>query len=143
MTKQLRYQQVSTTDHEYKLTVTPASKIPVGRSNITLLIAQLVIEIYSSLQLSTANGVSRTALNSVFNFNKIPDSFFLQIRSYQKMKNESFFLETENLNEPGDRFTKGRKFVLRVMTVSLLIRIYDLGVFTITLNFAITFYCKS
>jgi len=77
MTKQFSYHQVSTTDHEYKLTVAPASKISAGRSNITLLIAQLVIEIYSSLQLSNANGVSRTTLNSVFNFNQIPvKSFF-------------------------------------------------------------------
>jgi hypothetical protein len=76
MTKRFSYHQVSTTDHEYKLTVAPASKISAGRSNITLLIAQLVIEIYSSLQLSNANGVSRTALNSVFNFNQIPVKSF-------------------------------------------------------------------
>jgi hypothetical protein len=37
-----------------------ASKISAGRSNITL-----PNEIFSSLQVSTANGVSRTALNSV------------------------------------------------------------------------------
>jgi hypothetical protein len=54
------------------------------------------------------------------------------------------------LKRVGDHFTKARKSyiyvdvsVLRVTTVSLTIRIYDLRVSTTTLNFAITFYRKS
>jgi hypothetical protein len=46
----------------------PQNNCKAIKSNITLLVSQLATEIYSSLKVSKANGVSRTTLNSLFSF---------------------------------------------------------------------------